>query len=85
MAYRLTYSAAAKRALTTELPESVAAACYEFIRRPLAENPHRVGARLRAPLEPYYRARRGEYRILYEIRETSVHVVAIAHRRATYR
>ena len=32
---------------------------------PLAQNPHRVGATLRAPFEGLYRARRGEYWVFY--------------------
>lgn len=77
----------AKRALTTDLPEVVAAACYEFIYGPLAGNPHRVGKQLNPPLWPAYSARRGEFRILYEIHdhELIIYVITIQHRRDAYR
>ena len=87
MAYSITLSRQASRALHHDLPEVVAAACVEFIRGPLAENPHRVGKRLRAALEGYHSARRGEFRVIYQIHDTTitVHVVSIKHRRDAYR
>jgi len=85
--YAVMLSRQAKRALTTDLPPSVAAACYEFIYGPLADNPRRVGKQLRAPFLPKYSARRGEYRIIYEIVDDIlvVQVVVIEHRRDVYR
>jgi len=41
MTYRVELTGAARRALANELPEVVAVACWEFIRGPLADNPHR--------------------------------------------
>lgn len=58
---------AAKKALTDLLPESVAIACWEFIRGPLAQNPQRVGKPLGGSLEGRYSARRGEFRVIYQI------------------
>lgn len=86
MAYSITLSRQARRALHEDLPEVVAAACIEFIRGPLAENPHRVGKPLRAELEGYHSARRGEFRVIYQIRESTVTVavVSIKHRRDAY-
>lgn len=87
MTYRILFSARAGRALAEQLPEKVASAALEFITGPLAENPQRVGKQLREPLFPLYSARRGEYRVIYEIRETEVivEVVSVAHRRDAYR
>lgn len=87
MTYDVLLSGSAKRALTHDLPHSVAVACFEFIFGPLAENPYRVGRRLRAPLDPLFAARRGEFRVVYEIRESQVvvEVVTIRHRRDVYR
>jgi mRNA interferase RelE/StbE len=78
---------AAKNALTNLLPESIAVACWEFIRGPLAENPHRVGKPLRDRLEGRYSARRGEFRVVYQIFDDRVvvRVIQIAHRRDVYR
>lgn len=87
MSYRIELTKAAKNALTELLPESVAVACWEFIRGPLAENPHRVGKPLRDRLEGRYSARRGEFRVIYQIfdERVVVRVIHIAHRRDVYR
>jgi mRNA-degrading endonuclease RelE of RelBE toxin-antitoxin system len=85
--YRIEVTGAAKRALTELLPESVAVACWEFIRGPLAENPHRVGKVLRGQLAGRYSARRGEFRVIYQILDDRVvvRVIHITHRRGVYR
>lgn len=77
----------ARRALTHDLPEPIAAACFEFIFGPLADNPRRVGRQLRAPLFPLFCARRGEFRVVYDIIDSRVvvEVVTIRHRRDVYR
>ena len=86
MSYRIILRPAAARALQ-QMPEKIASACWEFIRGPLAENPHRVGKPLLAPLAPQYSARRGEYRVLYLIENEQVTVVitAMTHRADAYR
>jgi mRNA interferase RelE/StbE len=85
--FRIELSRQAKRALAEELPKSVALACHEFIHGPLAENPYRVGKQLRKPHYPSYVARRGEFRVIYDINEDAVLVliINIRHRRDIYR
>jgi mRNA interferase RelE/StbE len=85
--HRVVYSATARRALTLGLPEKVATAAFEFIEGPLADNPRRLGKQLRDPLYPLFAARRGEYRVIYDIvdDEVRIDVVSIAHRRDAYR
>lgn len=85
MTYRIELTAAAKRALTDLLPEAVA--CWEFIRGPLAEKPQRVGKPLRAQMEGRYSARRGQFRVIYQIfdERVVVRVIHIAHRSDAYR
>lgn len=87
MTYRVTLSRQARRALTVELPEAVAAACFAFIDGPLADNPQRVGKALHEPLAGLMSARRGEFRVIYTINDQDVvvHVVTIRHRRDAYR
>lgn len=87
MTHPVRLSAQARCALSYDLPESVAVACFEFIYGPLAENPRRVGKQLREPLHPLYSARRGEFRVVYDIlpAEVLVEVVTIRHRRDVYR
>lgn len=87
MTYRVLYSSRARRALAEVLPESVAAACIEFVGGDLAAAPQRVGKPLRAPLEGLHSARRGAFRVLYKIDEehVTVLVVTVDHRRDVYR
>lgn len=87
MTYRIELTASAKRALEVILPEAAAVACWEFIRGPLAENPRRVGKPLRDQLEGRYSARRGEFRVIYEVFDDRivVRVINIDHRRDVYR
>lgn len=87
MAFEVRVAPTAGRQLAERLPEAVATACIEFMFGPLADNPHRVGAPLRAPFRGQWRARRGEYRVRYEIDDEShvVTVLDIDHRRSSYR
>jgi mRNA-degrading endonuclease RelE of RelBE toxin-antitoxin system len=85
--YRLLITPAARRQLAETLPESVAFAAHEFIVGPLLDNPHRVGKRLRPPVDDRYSARRGTYRVIYRISDESrtVAVLAIMPRSDAYR
>jgi mRNA-degrading endonuclease RelE of RelBE toxin-antitoxin system len=87
VSFRVVVTRTAARQLAERLPEAVAAACVEFLFGPLAENPHRVGAPLRAPFSGQRRARRGEYRVRYRIDDELlvVFVLDIDHRRGAYR
>jgi len=84
--YTLRMAPTARRQLSEQLPEAVAAAAYELITGPLLENPQRVGKRLRPPLNDRYSARRGTYRVIYRIDEQrrTITVVDVAHRRDVY-
>ena len=84
--YEVVFTRSARRALEITLPESVAAAVFEFIVGPLAANPKRLGKPLREPLAPLYSARRGEYRVLYRIEDDRlvIEIVTIEHRRDAY-
>jgi mRNA interferase RelE/StbE len=85
-AYELRLTPPAVRALRDRLPEAVAAAVIEFLTSALIEQPHRVGKPLRGQLEGIFSARRGTYRVLYEIVDEQRHVVVhrIEHRRDAY-
>ncbi len=84
--YRLIVAASAERSLG-RLPESVAAAVVEFMVGPLVENPHRLGHPLRLDLAGLWSARRGPYRVVYEIDDeaSTVRVLRIDHRSDVYR
>lgn len=84
-AYRLMVAASAERALG-RLPDAVAAAIVEFTAGPLTEE-RRVGHPLQRELAGLWAARRGPYRVVYEIgdEEGVVNVVRIDHRADVYR
>ena len=69
------------------LPEKTAAAIVEFMLSALVENPHRVGGRLQRELARFHSARRGAYRIIYEIDDDKrlVIVLRVDHRSCVYR
>jgi mRNA-degrading endonuclease RelE of RelBE toxin-antitoxin system len=85
--YRLILTRTAPRQLAERLPERIAFAAYEFVNGPLLENPHRVGKRLVAPLDDRFAARRGTYRVLYQVDDVRriVTVVAVGPRSDIYR
>ena len=87
MTFRLEVARSASRAISQELPGSVATAAVEFITGPLLLNPQRDGKPLRAPLDAKWSARRGQYRVIYAINVEAeiVTVLHISHRRGSYR
>lgn len=84
--FEIDWASSALRALN-RLPEKIATACVGFVYGGLAENPHRVGHALRFDLEGKHSARRGDFRIVYEIDADRhvVTIVAIDHRSDVYR
>ena len=84
--FEIEWASSALRSLN-RLPEKIATVCVEFVYGGLAENPHRVGRPLRFDLEGNHSARRGDFRVIYEIDDDRhvVTVVAIDHRSDIYR
>ena len=84
--FEIEWTSSALRSLD-RLPEKIATACVEFVYGGLAENPHRVGRALRFDLEGTHSARRGDFRVIYEIDDDGhvVTVIAIDHRSDVYR
>lgn len=84
--YDLIYSRTAKRDLSETLPEKVAAAAFEFITRPLRENPYRIGAALDPPLAPARKAKRADYRVICLVDDDSqaIEIVTVQHRSDVY-
>jgi mRNA-degrading endonuclease RelE of RelBE toxin-antitoxin system len=85
--YHLSMAASAARCIQHKLPENVAAAVIEFITSSLAANPYRVGKPLRNELAGKHAARRGAFRIIYEVDEDrrTVTVIRVEHRADAYR
>ena len=82
----LRVAASAERQLD-RLPERVAAAVVEFMLGPLRENPRRVGHPLQRELAGLWSARRGAYRVVYEIddEQAMITVLRLEHRSDVYR
>lgn len=84
--YRVSLSSSAVRSLKA-IPPRYAESLVTFAFAALAENPQRRGKPLGAEFTGLWSARRGEYRIMYEIDE-EVRVVAVVrfvHRAQAYR
>jgi mRNA interferase RelE/StbE len=84
--YTVVVTPKAQRQLA-QLKAGVAEAVIEFIFGPVADNPQRVGGRLHSPLGHLHSARRGGYRVLYEI-DQEQHLIRIntaTHRNDAYR
>jgi mRNA interferase RelE/StbE len=70
-----------------QLPAKVRAAALQAILGPIAERPRRVGKPLIGELTGLYAARRGDYRVIYEIDDDRKVVVVhrVQHRRVVDR
>ena len=86
MAYEVEITPEGLRHLN-RLPDKVRAAVMETIFGSIAENPQRAGKPLKGELEGLYSARRGEFRVIYEIDDTDRAVIVhrVQHRRSAYR
>ena len=86
MTWKVGLASSANRDLD-RLPPRVAPAVIEFIYGPLAENPRRVGKPLRDDFAGLWSARRGPYRVLYDLENDRIRVVVvrIEHRAHVYR
>lgn len=84
--FALRMAASAEKTLA-RLPARAAAAIVEFALGPLRLNPHRVGKPLRGEQTGRWSARRGPYRLIYEIDEENriVRVLHADHRADVHR
>ena len=69
------------------LPDKIRSAAIEAVFSTIAVNPQRSGKALLGELEGLWSARRGDYRVIYEIDDDANAVVVhrIQHRRDAYR
>jgi len=70
-----------------QLPGKVRDAAIQAILGPVAERPQRVGKPLVGELTGLWSARRGDYRVIYEVDDDRKVVIVhrVQHRRAVYR
>jgi mRNA interferase RelE/StbE len=85
-AYQLHITGPAERQLS-RLPEKAAVAVVEFMLGALLDNPAQLGGALQRELAGFRSARRGAYRVVYEIDDTNAVVIVhrIDHRADVYR
>ncbi|NQX00335.1 type II toxin-antitoxin system RelE/ParE family toxin [bacterium] len=83
--YKLEIKAAARKDLA-RLQPSIATRIAEAIEN-LADEPHPAGSRKLKGFEYRYRIRVGDYRVIYEIRNSilTVFIIRIGHRKDIYR
>jgi mRNA interferase RelE/StbE len=69
------------------LPPKIRAAAIAALQGPISDNPRRLGKPLVGELAGLFSARRGDYRIIYEIDDGAniVTVHRVQHRAAVYR
>jgi mRNA interferase RelE/StbE len=86
VSYQVVFAPTARRDLH-RIPPRLVPAIIEFAFSELAREPRRVGKPLARDLAGSYSARRGPYRILYEVHEEAsrVDVLRIDHRSDVYR
>lgn len=86
MSYGVIFTATARRDLQ-RIPPRIVPAIIEFVFGDLAWTPRRVGKPLKRELEGSYSARRGPYRILYNIndRANRIEILRVDHRADAYR
>jgi len=84
--YDIFWRAGARKAMS-RLPGKIVFAVTEFVSGPLAQAPHRMGKPLMLGLEGAHSARRGDYRVIYEIDEDEhrVYILFVEHRSDVYR
>ena len=86
MRYDVVFTATARRDLQ-RIPPRIVPAIVEFVFGDLAEGPRRVGKALQRELSGSFSARRGPYRVLYQIDDEAklITLVRVAHRADAYR
>lgn len=80
------FTSGADRSLAA-VPRRIQPAIIEFVFGPLAADPRQLGKPLLGELEGLWSARRGDYRVLYELDEADQRLVVhrVAHRSDAYR
>lgn len=81
----MNFAANARRNLE-RIPPRIVPAIIEFVFGDLAQTPKKVGKPLKQQLEGSYSARRGTYRIIYDIDEVAnrIEILRVDHRADVY-
>jgi mRNA-degrading endonuclease RelE of RelBE toxin-antitoxin system len=86
VSYEVIFAATARRDLR-RIPPRIVPAIFEFVFGELARTPRKVGKPLKGELDGSCSARRGPYRILYNINDAAdrVEILRVDHRSDVYR
>ena len=84
MSRKIVLTRTAKRQLSEELPEPIAAAAWELIQGDLKDKPQIAGKPLMEPYVGDWTARRGTYRIRYRFDDKTVTILSIKPRSTAY-
>jgi mRNA interferase RelE/StbE len=86
MSHRVIFSPTAARD-TERIPPRIVPAIVEFVYGDLAKSPKRVGKPLARELSGIFSARRGSYRVLYDVDDENqmVSILRVDHRADIYR
>lgn len=84
MSRKVVLTRTAKRQLSEDLPEHVAAAAWELIQGDLRDKPQIVGKPLMEPYTGDWSARRGTYRIRYRFDDKVMTILSIKPRSTAY-
>lgn len=86
MSYEVIFAATPRRDLR-RIPPRIVPAIIAFVFGDLARTPRKVGKPLKGELEGSHGARRGPYRILYNINDAAnrVEILRVDHRADVYR
>ena len=84
MSRRVVLARTARRQLSEELPESIAAAAWELIQGNLRDKPQIIGKPLTEPYAGDWTERRGTYRIGYRFDDKILTILAIKPRSTAY-
>lgn len=84
MTYVICYGEKAVGEDIPALPKAMRSVIQKAIEERLKVDPVRFGKPLRFTLKGYRRLRVGDYRIVYQIKEETIFIVAIKHRKDIY-
>jgi len=86
VSYEVVFAATARRNLD-HIPPRIVSAIIAFVFGDLALTPMKVGKPLKGQLEGSYSARRGPYRIIYDIDDVKnrIEILRVDHRADVYR
>ena len=85
MAFSLLYHPDVKSIDLPKIDSKIKNRIKKAVETRLATAPHLYGEPLRKTLKGYWKLRVGDYRVVFQIQQKIVHIVAIIHRKTEYK